>query len=117
MISRDDNRLFDVEFRLGSSGGGGTPPIIMLARDRLHRAAIAVAFLVGFWITMFLVPARWYWVLLGFVLFRFFDMVKPWPISWIDRKVHGGVGIMLDDILAGLAAAGCLHVVVIFTSL
>ena len=51
MISRDDNRLFDVEFRLGSSGGGGTPPIIMLARDRLHRAAIAVAFLVGFWIT------------------------------------------------------------------
>ncbi|PCK08317.1 MAG: phosphatidylglycerophosphatase A [Alteromonadaceae bacterium] len=72
---------------------------------------------VGFWITMFLVPAHWYWVVLGFVLFRFFDIVKPWPISWVDRKVHGGVGIMLDDILAGLAAAGCLHIVVILTNL
>ncbi|GAL06767.1 phosphatidylglycerophosphatase A [Photobacterium aphoticum] len=60
---------------------------------------------VGFWITMAIAPAvTWQWVLAGFVLFRFFDMVKPWPISWLDKHVHGGFGIMVDDILAGLMA-------------
>ena len=37
-------------------------------------------------------------------MFRFFDTLKPWPIRWVDRHVHGGVGIMLDDILAGVFA-------------
>ncbi len=46
---------------------------------------------------------------LGFLLFRGFDILKPWPISWLDRRVHGGLGIMLDDIVAGLAAWGCLQ--------
>jgi len=45
---------------------------------------------------------------LAFVLFRLFDIVKPWPISVIDRSVHGGLGIMLDDVIAGIAAAGLL---------
>lgn len=58
---------------------------------------------VGFWITMFLVPVTdWQVVLAGFIIFRFFDMVKPWPISWLDKQVHGGFGIMLDDVVAGL---------------
>lgn len=60
---------------------------------------------VGFWITMLLVPVTdWKIVLAGFVIFRIFDMVKPWPISWLDQKVHGGFGIMLDDVVAGLMA-------------
>ncbi|MFC1503215.1 phosphatidylglycerophosphatase A [Pseudomonadota bacterium] len=60
---------------------------------------------VGFWITMAIAPAlSWQWVLAGFILFRFFDMVKPWPISWLDKHVHGGFGIMIDDILAGFMA-------------
>ncbi len=58
---------------------------------------------VGFWITMLLVPVMtWQAVLAGFILFRFFDMVKPWPIRWFDQKVEGGFGIMLDDIIAGI---------------
>lgn len=56
---------------------------------------------VGFWITMLLAPAGWWWILAGFVLFRLFDIWKPWPVRIADRKVHGGLGIMLDDILAG----------------
>lgn len=64
---------------------------------------------VGFWITMIAVPSGWQWLLAGFVLFRVFDMVKPWPISWLDRRVHGGFGIMLDDVVAGLMALACLH--------
>ncbi|ELR65214.1 Phosphatidylglycerophosphatase A [Photobacterium marinum] len=60
---------------------------------------------VGFWITMAVAPVMtWQWVLAGFVLFRFFDMVKPWPISWLDKHIHGGLGIMVDDILAGFMA-------------
>ncbi|MDP5254181.1 MULTISPECIES: phosphatidylglycerophosphatase A [unclassified Vibrio] len=68
----------------------------------------------GFWITMlpviFYAPSvlDWHYWLTGFVLFRFFDMLKPWPISWLDKKVHGGLGIMVDDIVAGVVSALCL---------
>jgi len=59
---------------------------------------------VGFWITLFMIPPEWYWILLGFVLFRFFDIIKPFPIKWLDQKVKGGFGIMIDDVIAGLFA-------------
>lgn len=59
---------------------------------------------VGFWITMLMAPPGWLWLLCGFVLFRVFDIWKPWPIRAVDRKVEGGLGIMLDDILAGAFA-------------
>ena len=59
---------------------------------------------VGFWLTMLFAPAGLIWLLAGFGLFRFFDIVKPWPIKLLDQKVHGGFGIMIDDILAGLFA-------------
>lgn len=58
----------------------------------------------GFWLTMTAVPVTWYWMLAGFVLFRLFDIWKPWPISWLDKEVEGGVGIMADDLLAGVFA-------------
>lgn len=59
---------------------------------------------VGIWVTLWLAPAGWGWLLLGFLVFRLFDILKPWPIRWIDRHVQGGVGIMLDDLLAGVFA-------------
>ena len=62
----------------------------------------------GFLITMFMVPTGWQWMLAGFILFRFFDAVKPWPISWLDKNIHGGLGILLDDVLAGLVSLACL---------
>jgi phosphatidylglycerophosphatase A len=61
--------------------------------------------IVGFLIAMAAVPATWTAVLLGFLAFRVFDILKPWPIAHFDRTVHGGVGVMLDDVLAGLYAA------------
>lgn len=60
--------------------------------------------IVGYAIALLWAPLHWQTLLLGFVLFRLFDIVKPWPISWLDKKVHGGAGIMLDDIAAGLAS-------------
>lgn len=65
--------------------------------------------LVGFWVTMIAVPVEWPWILAGFVLFRLFDIVKPWPVKMADQKLTGGFGIMLDDLLAGLYALLCLH--------
>ena len=69
---------------------------------------------VGYLITMTAVPAGWMWVVAGFILFRLFDILKPWPISWFDRRVHGGTGIMLDDVIAGVFAAVVLQVMVHF---
>ena len=60
---------------------------------------------VGFWIAMSAVPPSWLALAVGFGLFRLFDIVKPWPISWLDQNVDGGLGIMLDDIAAGLISA------------
>lgn len=57
--------------------------------------------IVGIWLAMILVPATWGWFLVSFLLFRFLDILKPWPISWIDKNISGGIGIMADDLLAG----------------
>lgn len=59
---------------------------------------------VGFLFVMTAVPLGWGWVLGGFVLFRIFDIWKPWPIRTLDRRLGGGLGIMLDDLLAALYA-------------
>jgi phosphatidylglycerophosphatase A len=64
---------------------------------------------VGYWITLWAIPFDWVWMLAGFVVFRVFDIVKPWPIGHLDRKVKGGFGIMVDDILAGIMACATLH--------
>jgi phosphatidylglycerophosphatase A len=66
----------------------------------------------GFLITMWLVPLTWQTIMAGFILFRFFDILKPWPIKWLDQQVQGGLGIMIDDVLAGLFAGGFLLLVI-----
>jgi phosphatidylglycerophosphatase A len=60
--------------------------------------------IVGYLVTMLFAPSGWFWVVIGFGLFRFFDILKPWPIRNIDRQLKGGLGIMLDDVLAGIYA-------------
>ena len=66
----------------------------------------------GLLITMIAAPAGILWLAVGFVLFRLFDILKPWPIRWLDAKVEGGFGIMIDDVLAGFFALICLQVIV-----
>jgi phosphatidylglycerophosphatase A len=66
--------------------------------------------IVGYLITMIAIPAQWPWILAGFTLFRVFDIIKPWPISVLDRRVKGGFGIMIDDLAAALLALTVLHI-------
>lgn len=65
--------------------------------------------IVGYLITMFLAPTGWMWMVLGFVLFRLFDIWKPFPIRQIERRVRGGFGNMLDDVLAGFYSLAVLQ--------
>ncbi|GGZ91438.1 phosphatidylglycerophosphatase A [Ignatzschineria ureiclastica] len=66
---------------------------------------------VGLWLTMLFAPVSWTAIILGFLIFRFFDVLKPWPIKVIDAQVGGGLGIMLDDILAGIFSLITLQVI------
>lgn len=63
---------------------------------------------VGLWITLYAVPNHWGWVLVGFLYFRFFDIIKPFPIGLLDKYAKGGFGIMIDDIVAGIYALALL---------
>ena len=58
----------------------------------------------GFFVTMIAAPAGWMWIVAGFLLFRIFDIWKPWPISYADENIHGGFGMVFDDVLAGVYA-------------
>ena len=65
----------------------------------------------GYFVTMIAAPPGWQGIVLGFILFRLFDIWKPWPIRWLDKQVAGGLGIMVDDLLAGLYALGLLQLI------
>jgi phosphatidylglycerophosphatase A len=64
----------------------------------------------GYLLTMLNAPDGFIWILLGFLLFRLFDIWKPWPIYIFDKHVKGGIGIILDDLLAGVYAWLCLRI-------
>ncbi len=73
--------------------------------------------IIGYLITMTAAPtgivAGWMWIVLGFALFRLFDIWKPWPINLLDRHVKGGFGVMIDDVIAGVYAWLLMHGVAI----
>jgi len=67
--------------------------------------------IVGYLVTMLAAPGGWSWIVGGFVLFRLFDIWKPWPIRLIERRVGGGLGVMLDDLIAAAFAWVALQLV------
>lgn len=84
-----------------------------------HRSLVWDEF-IGQWVTLLplLLPSllpvsgfQWWMLALGFVLFRLFDVWKPWPIGWFDRRVKGGMGVMIDDVIAGVFAAVVLALI------
>jgi phosphatidylglycerophosphatase A len=125
----------------GTLLGVALDPVLRLLAFPLRASAVAALFLAGIWIceksaarlgvhdhpaivwdevvgylaVMLVAPAGWLWAVAGFCVFRFFDIVKPWPIRDVDHAVGGGVGIMLDDLLA--AAYGALVILALKTLL
>ena len=76
-----------------------------------HRSIVWDEF-VGMWITLIPAVAEGWWsVVIGFALFRVFDVWKPWPIRLLDQKLKGGLGVMVDDVVAGVFAAIVLAIV------
>lgn len=65
-------------------------------------------------VTLIAMPVTWYFIVAAFLLFRFFDIVKPGPIGWADKRVPGGLGVMLDDLLAALATLALLQLLHLF---
>ena len=74
--------------------------------------AIVIDEIVGYLVTMFLVPVTPVFIVTGFLLFRLFDILKPWPISVVDKSVKGGFGIMLDDLIAALFSLLIIQIIV-----
>ncbi len=65
----------------------------------------------GMAIALFMVQKEWWLYVIAFLIFRILDIVKPWPISWIERRVPGAYGIILDDVIAGAGAAIITHLI------
>lgn len=126
-------------FAPGTWGSAAALPLAWLVRDAYGIpglvAAAAVAFLLGLWaagvyvrrssesdpggividelagqlLVLTIVPLHWGWFVTGLVLFRFFDIIKPWPASWAERRFKNGFGVMLDDIFAAGYAGAALY--------
>lgn len=68
------------------------------------HGSIVIDEIIAMWLVLAFAPANWMGWLIAFVLFRTFDIFKPWPIAWLDKHVSGGFGVMLDDVLAAIYA-------------
>jgi phosphatidylglycerophosphatase A len=65
----------------------------------------------GYLLTMVAAPTGWGWIVLGFVLFRIFDIWKPWPIGFLDKSLKGGLGVMADDLVAGIFSLTIMQII------
>lgn len=79
-------------------------------------SSVVIDEVAGIFVTLFLIPVSWMSVISGFVLFRIFDILKPYPVGLIDKKVPGGTGIVLDDVMAGIYANVGVRVILILTN-
>jgi phosphatidylglycerophosphatase A len=92
-------------FVLGTAAAGAAEKIL----DQGDPGLVVIDEIVGQLIALALAPAHPLAALAGFALFRLFDILKPFPVGWLDRRIHGGLGIMLDDVAAGLLAFAALQ--------
>ncbi|PHR25913.1 MAG: phosphatidylglycerophosphatase A [Desulfotalea sp.] len=79
--------------------------------DSPDAGCIVIDEILGMFITLIAVPPHFGALVLGFVLFRIFDIFKPFPVSWFDQRIHGGIGIMMDDVVAGIYALISLQII------
>ncbi len=85
--------------------------VYMAAEDRHDPPSVVIDEMVGQWLTLAFAPLDPLAYLLGFLLFRVADIVKPWPVGWLDRRVGGAFGVLIDDVAAGVYAGVALFLV------
>ena len=95
-------------FVIGTIAAGAAEKIV----DTGDPGLVVVDDIVGILITLAMIPNHPAYVIAGFALFRFFDILKPFPVGWLDQHIHGGMGIMLDDVVAGLYALIILQIII-----
>lgn len=95
-------------FLIGVFSAGAAEKIL----DRSDPGAVVIDEIVGQLIVLALAPAKPWVICLGFLFFRFFDIIKPFPANWVDSHIHGGLGIMLDDVIAGLYGLAALQMII-----
>jgi phosphatidylglycerophosphatase A len=86
--------------------------VVMRRYSVKDAPAIVADEVAGLWIALLAAPVNWWAPLLGFALFRFFDIAKPWPVGWLDRHLPGAWGVMADDLAAGLLSLGVLQLAI-----
>jgi phosphatidylglycerophosphatase A len=84
--------------------------------DETDSPKIVIDEIVGFLITMTWLPTTWQWLLAGFLTFRVLDIFKPWPIAFVESKISGGTGVVMDDVCAGLIANIFLQVTLSYSA-
>lgn len=89
-----------VVFVLGFFVSGSAEKLL----DSPDAGCIVIDEFLGMFITLLAAPSHPGAWILGFLLFRIFDILKPFPVSWFDQRIHGGIGIMMDDVVAGIYA-------------
>ena len=97
-------------FLVGSFAAGEAEKIM----DHKDPGLVVIDEIVGMLITMIAVPATPLAMAMGFILFRIFDIAKPFPVNFFDQRFHGGLGIMLDDVMAGIYSLVILQVLLRF---
>ena len=80
--------------------------------DRADPSVVVIDEIAGMLIALAGTPANPLIWILGFAIFRFFDILKPWPVNFFDRNLHGGLGIVLDDLMAGLYTMAVLQIII-----
>lgn len=88
--------------------------IVMKELNIEDPGLIVIDEVIGQWIPLMIAPFAPIAYLLAFAFFRFFDILKPWPVGWADKKIHSATGVMLDDVFAGIYALICLKIVLVF---
>lgn len=94
-------------FILGFFAAGSAEKIL----DRADAGPIVIDEILGMFIALTLCPNHPVAWAMAFILFRIFDIIKPFPVSWFDQRIHGGIGIMMDDVIAGIYALVCLQAI------
>ena len=94
-------------FVIGFFAAGSAEKIL----DRADAGPIVIDEILGMFITLAFAPSHPLAWFLGFILFRLFDIWKPFPVSWFDQHIHGGIGIMMDDVMAGIYALISLQLI------